>query len=418
MLALRLGQQADSREHLAQRKQNNIEKHQAAEAKEKAIDQKIAAAHLLERQMSGEITRATQAANLAKAMIELQQKLNGAHDLTQLFLEIGELDPADPDYYTQIAQLRLQYPQAALLPSGNKAIEDAIKTAAPMQAVYKNVREILGDLSAFTKRGPHGEFHGFNLRDAQDAALRIQKGQFNTLPAGSTATIPLPGGAVARMARPRRLDLTGLDPTPEAVERIHKKGDAAQKDLRSMLNGGLPLPGMAADVERVRRLTPSEQQQWIDDKVQEAMQQEIEGIKSAKKPSAATLSPASRASGLRQMIADMDRKIDPAIGEERARLKAERDVLSKQHDSLINPPAPAQSTPAQTAPLSIRDRVFGKQASAAPSISADEEVVEGDIYPKLPQAEIPAEEEEEDVTIPEEEAPVNSEKVASALDDY
>jgi len=158
---------------LAERKFANDVNHQAEIARAKAEDQRIARANLAIRQFMEPIRAQEAAVELTRKMLELKNDLNGKHQLVNFNLALDELDPRDPDYETQVAQLRLS-PQFSDIPhvkGADLAIEKYVAMTAKSRTVYEPLRKAGIDLEQFTMRGPRGEFMGFKLREAQKAVL-------------------------------------------------------------------------------------------------------------------------------------------------------------------------------------------------------------------------------------------------------
>jgi hypothetical protein len=158
---------------LAERKFANDVNHQAEVARAKAEDQRIARENLAIRQFMEPIRAQEAAANFARKMLDMKNELNGRHQLVSFNLALDELDPRDPDYETQVAQLRLS-PQFSDIPhvkGADLAIEKYVAMTAKSRTVYEPLRKAGIDLEQFTVRGPRGEFMGFKLREAQKAVL-------------------------------------------------------------------------------------------------------------------------------------------------------------------------------------------------------------------------------------------------------
>lgn len=158
---------------LAERKFANDVNHQAAVERAKAEDQRIARENLAIRQFMEPIRAQEAAANFARKMLDMKNELNGRHQLVNFNLALDELDPRDPDYETQVAQLRLS-PQFSDIPhvkGADLAIEKYVAMTAKSRDVYAPLRKAGIDLEQFTLRGPRGEFMGFKLREAQKAVL-------------------------------------------------------------------------------------------------------------------------------------------------------------------------------------------------------------------------------------------------------
>ena len=158
---------------LAERKFANDVNHQAEVARAKAEDQRIARENLAIRKFMEPIRAQEAAANFARKMLDMKNELNGRHQLVNFNLALDELDPRDPDYETQVAQLRLS-PQFSDIPhvkGADLAIEKYVAMTAKSRTVYEPLRKAGIDLEQFTMRGPRGEFMGFKLREAQKAVL-------------------------------------------------------------------------------------------------------------------------------------------------------------------------------------------------------------------------------------------------------
>jgi hypothetical protein len=164
---------AAGRLNLSERKFANDVNHRAAVERAKAEDQRIARENLAIRQFMEPLRAQEAAANFARKMLDMKNELNGRHQLVNFNLALDELDPRDPDYETQVAQLRLS-PQFSDIPhvkGADLAIEKYVAMTAKSRAVYEPLRKAGIDLEQFTVRGPRGEFMGFKLREAQKAVL-------------------------------------------------------------------------------------------------------------------------------------------------------------------------------------------------------------------------------------------------------
>ncbi len=173
---------------LAERKFANDVNHQAEVARAKAEDQRIARENLAIRQFMEPIRAQEAAANFARKMLDMKNELNGRHQLVNFNLALDELDPRDPDYETQVAQLRLS-PQFSDIPhvkGADDAIEKYVAMTAKSRDVYAPLRKSGIDLEQFTVRGPRGEFMGFKLREAQNAVLTKAR-NLATLPGESVS---------------------------------------------------------------------------------------------------------------------------------------------------------------------------------------------------------------------------------------
>jgi hypothetical protein len=204
---------------LAERKFANDVNHQAEVARAKAEDQRIARENLAIRQFMEPIRAQEAAANFARKMLDMKNELNGRHQLVNFNLALDELDPRDPDYETQVAQLRLS-PQFSDIPhvkGADLAIEKYVAMTAKSRTVYEPLRKAGIDLEQFTMRGPRGEFMGFKLREAQKAVLTkalddaqaIGGGRVGVSPSGTTIYPPTPEKPV--------------DPAKEASEKARDK---------------------------------------------------------------------------------------------------------------------------------------------------------------------------------------------------
>jgi hypothetical protein len=212
---------------LAERKFANDVNHQAEVARAKAEDQRIARANLAIRQFMEPIRAQEAAVELTRKMLELKNELNGKHQLVNFNLALDELDPRDPDYETQVAQLRLS-PQFSDIPhvkGADDAIEKYVAMTAKSRDVYAPLRKSGIDLEQFTMRGPRGEFMGFKLREAQKAVLTkalddakaIGGGRVGVSPSGTTIYPPTP-------EKPS-------DPAKEASEKAKEKRWTGKQQL-------------------------------------------------------------------------------------------------------------------------------------------------------------------------------------------
>lgn len=334
----------------------------------------IAEENMLLRKLGEELKQQTAAAGFAKQVFDLQQKVNGTHQLTRLFVHMAELDPADPDYGTQVAQLRLSYPFAAILPQGNQAIEAALKAAIPSQKAYEPLRA-LGDLSAFTKRGPNGEFLGFNLKTAQDTL--DDRNLDRAAKFGDAATITQQiGGATIHGARHKALDTSGIAMTPQAAVKIDAAGKQAGERLAKMLSGDEPpLPGMMAEVIRAKLLTPERQAQWIDDHAHEAMQQAANSLKAEQSQGRKLDIKELSAAHSQLRAAEKIRRDTFAPPEDKKQAESDYDAAQQKIDSIILGDAEAQPVKQKAPEESIRDKMTGGKPPAGKLVKIATDVV-------------------------------------------
>jgi len=164
---------AAKRLKLAEKKFANDVDHHAEVARAKEEDQRIARENLAIRKFMEPIRAQESAANFTRKMLDMKNELNGKHQLVNFNLALDELDPRDPEYETQVAQLRLspQFSDIPYVKGADDAIQKYVAMTAKSRAVYEPLRKAEIDLEQFTMRGPRGEFMGFKLREAQKAVL-------------------------------------------------------------------------------------------------------------------------------------------------------------------------------------------------------------------------------------------------------
>ena len=204
---------------LAERKLANDVNRQAAVERAKAEDQRIARENLAIRQFMEPIRAQEAAANFARKMLDMKNELNGRHQLVNFNLALDELDPRDPDYETQVAQLRLS-PQFSDIPhvkGADLAIEKYVAMTAKSRDVYAPLRKAGIDLEQFTLRGPRGEFMGFKLREAQKAVLTKALDDAQTIGGGRVGVGSQ--GVTIYPPTPEKRD----DPAKEASEKEKRK---------------------------------------------------------------------------------------------------------------------------------------------------------------------------------------------------